>query len=72
MPGHTFTELHKLWCERDPRDEYFGTLVNTYISRGGSVSAVKRGEVYVDVGTLHGYYEAVRVLAETDFAMMTP
>jgi hypothetical protein len=24
---------------------------------------VKRGDVYVDVGTLHGYREAVRVLS---------
>ncbi|HVI78119.1 MAG TPA: sugar phosphate nucleotidyltransferase [Candidatus Acidoferrum sp.] len=70
MPGRTLAALHELWCERRPRDEYMGTLVNEYIARGGVVNGVKRGEVYVDVGTLHGYHEALRVLSETDVAVL--
>lgn len=70
MPGQTLADLHRLWSERMRRDEYLGTLVNAYIALGGNVLAVKRGEVYVDVGTLHGYHEALRVLSETDVAVL--
>lgn len=63
LSGRHFVELHELWNERSRADEYLGTLVNEYLARGGSAIGVKRGEVYVDVGTLHGYREAVRVLS---------
>ena len=63
LTGKHFAELHELWLERDRGDEYFGSLVNAYLDRGGSVLGVKRGEVYVDVGTLHGYREALKVLS---------
>ena len=63
MPGHLFSELHELWLARSQSDEYFGTLVNAYLATGGRAYGVKRGDVYVDVGTLHGYREAVRVLS---------
>lgn len=63
MSGQQFAALHRLWLERDRSDEYFGTLVNAYLAQGGRAYGVKRGDVYVDVGTLHGYREAVRVLA---------
>lgn len=63
MTGRHFVELHQLWLERDRSDEYFGTLVNAYLASGGRAYGVKRGDVYVDVGTLHGYREAVRVLS---------
>jgi dTDP-glucose pyrophosphorylase len=62
MPGSVFHELHQLWRTREPRDEYFGTLVNEYIARGGSAVGVRAGESYVDVGTLHGYREAIMLL----------
>lgn len=68
LPGRVMLELHQLWLERDGRDEYLGTLVNAYIAQGGVVSGVKRGEVYVDVGTLHGYHEALRVLSAPEVA----
>ncbi|HEU4628165.1 MAG TPA: sugar phosphate nucleotidyltransferase [Gemmatimonadaceae bacterium] len=64
MPGHVYHALHALWRERDERDEYFGTLVNAYLARGGRAVGVPAGEVYVDVGTLHGYREAIQALAE--------
>ena len=62
MPGSVFHDLHKLWLERERRDEYFGTLVNAWIAQGGSASGIRAGESYVDVGTLHGYREAIRLL----------
>ena len=33
-----------------------------HLERGGRARAVRAGEAYVDVGTLHGYREALRVL----------
>lgn len=63
MPGHCFASLHRLWLDRGRSDEYFGTLVNAYLANGGRAYGIKRGDVYVDVGTLHGYHEAVRVLS---------
>ena len=63
LTGRHFAALHRLWIERGGSDEYIGTLVNAYLANGGVATGVKRGEVYVDVGTLHGYREAVRVLS---------
>jgi hypothetical protein len=56
-------ELYDLWCERGRTDEYIGTLVNAYLAQGGSAVGVRAGEAYVDVGTLHGYREAIRLLS---------
>lgn len=64
MPGAVLHELHDLWIERDRRDEFLGTLVNVWIARGGRAWGVRAGESYVDVGTLHGYREAIRLLSE--------
>jgi glucose-1-phosphate thymidylyltransferase len=61
--GHQFAELHQLWRERHCSDEYLGTLVNAYLADGGNAFGIKRGEVYVDVGTPHGYREASRILS---------
>jgi len=63
LAGAHLSDLHRLWCQRHRQDEYIGTLVNAYIAEGGSVVGVKHGESYVDVGTLHGYREALRVLS---------
>lgn len=62
MPGYVFHELHALWKERGETDEYVGTLVNEYLARGGKARAVRAGESYLDVGTLHGYREALKAL----------
>ena len=64
LTGRHFAALHRLWIERGGSDQYLGTLVNAYLADGGVATGVKRGEVYVDVGTLHGYREAVRVLSD--------
>ena len=62
MPGAVYHELHALWLEEGRRDEYIGTLVNAWIARGGEAVGVRAGESYVDVGTLNGYREAIRLL----------
>jgi dTDP-glucose pyrophosphorylase len=62
MPGAVLRDLHKLWEERGRADEYMGTLINAYLSHGGRAVGVKAGTAYVDVGTLNGYREAMRLL----------
>jgi glucose-1-phosphate thymidylyltransferase len=68
MPGQTLRALHDLWRERDCGDEYIGTLVNAWLERGGTAKGVRAGQAYVDVGTLHGYREALRLLADQNRA----
>jgi glucose-1-phosphate thymidylyltransferase len=63
MPGSVLRELHELWSEPGRGDEYMGTLVNAYLARGGRARGIRAGEAYVDVGTLNGYREALRLLA---------
>lgn len=66
MPGYVLSELHGLWQKRNPPDEYFGTLVNAYIANGGKALGIRAGSSYVDVGTLNGYREAIKLLSEKD------
>jgi dTDP-glucose pyrophosphorylase len=63
MPGRVFRELYALWCARARQDEYMGTLVNAWLAQGGSAAGIKRGEAYVDVGTVEGYRDAIRLLS---------
>jgi glucose-1-phosphate thymidylyltransferase len=62
LPGAILHELHTVWLERNRRDEYIGTLVNAWLAGGGSALGARAGEAYVDVGTLHGYREAMNLL----------
>lgn len=62
MSGGVLRELHALWCEREQKDPYVGTLVNEYIARGGKVTATRAGDAYFDVGTVEGYRRAMRLL----------
>lgn len=62
MSGAGFRALHALWIDRGRSDEYFGTLVNAYLARGGDATGVRAGESYVDVGTLNGYRTAMTLL----------
>jgi len=64
LTGRHFADLHRLWIERERSDEYLGTLVNSYLALGGNARGVKRGDIYVDVGTLNGFREALRVLSK--------
>ena len=62
MPGRTLHALYRIWQERGCCDEYIGTLVNAYLAQGGEAWGVPAGRSYVDVGTLNGYREAMRLL----------
>ncbi|HLH40526.1 MAG TPA: sugar phosphate nucleotidyltransferase [Bryobacteraceae bacterium] len=62
LPGRVFHELHALWRQHNPRDEYLGTLVNSWLARGGRATAVRAGEIYVDVGTVNGYRQALQAI----------
>jgi dTDP-glucose pyrophosphorylase len=64
MPGSVLHDLHRLWQAREEADEYIGTLVNAYLAVGGEAVGVPAGSAYVDVGTLGGYREAMRLLAD--------
>ena len=66
LPGRVFHELHALFRERGGRDVYVGTLVNEWLARGGEARGVRAGESYVDVGTLHGYREAIQLLEKRE------
>lgn len=72
MPGHVLHDLHELWCRPERRDEYLGTLVNAWLAEGGRAVGVRAGRAYVDVGTLHGYRSAVRLLENDDALGMEP
>jgi hypothetical protein len=63
MSGAILAELHRLWLLRDRGDEYIGTLVNAWLAEGGEALGVTAGHAYVDVGTLHGYREAIQLLS---------
>jgi glucose-1-phosphate thymidylyltransferase len=62
MDGATYHALHDLWSRPGRHDEYLGTLVNAYLAAGGHAVGVRAGLAYVDVGTLHGYREAIHML----------
>ena len=66
MTGGILADLYALWCARDQRDEYVGTLVNAWLSAGGSARGVRAGRSYVDVGTVRGYREAIVLLSDDD------
>lgn len=66
MPGTVLAGLCELWNARGRRDEYFGTLVNAYLSLGGRAVGVRSGTSYVDVGTLNGYREAIELLRSAE------
>lgn len=61
--GMVLDNLFRLWERRQRRDLYLGDLVNAYLAEGGLVYGVHAGTDYVDVGTVHGYREAMRLLS---------
>ncbi|HYD39860.1 MAG TPA: nucleotidyltransferase family protein [Anaeromyxobacter sp.] len=64
LTGGILRELAALHEERGRTDEYVGNLVNVWLARGGAARGVPAGEAYVDVGTLHGYHQALELLRE--------
>jgi dTDP-glucose pyrophosphorylase len=61
-PHTVMSDLHALWLETGCQDQYIGGLVNRFLARGGQALGVRGGVSYVDVGTLHGYREALTLL----------
>lgn len=72
MDGGAFHALHELWRSPGRNDEYLGTLVNAFLAAGGTAEGVPAGLAYVDVGTLHGYREAIQMLDGQASARATP
>ncbi|HZY61886.1 MAG TPA: sugar phosphate nucleotidyltransferase [Edaphobacter sp.] len=66
MPGYILHELHDFWRRPERHDEYFGTLINAWLSEGGHATGVHAGHQYVDTGTLHGYRSAIHLLEHTE------
>jgi dTDP-glucose pyrophosphorylase len=66
LPARQLVELATLWREPGRGDVYFGTLINAWLARGGEAWATHTGTAYVDVGTLHGWRDAVRLLGHDE------
>jgi dTDP-glucose pyrophosphorylase len=64
LTGRILHDLHRLWKTRSPQDEYLGTLVNAYVANGGTALGIRLGEEYVDVGTVNGYWDAMKLLED--------
>jgi glucose-1-phosphate thymidylyltransferase len=62
--GEVLSKLHQLWCRRARKDLYVGDLVNAYLAENGVVFGIRSGTAYVDVGTLHGYRAAMKLLSK--------
>jgi glucose-1-phosphate thymidylyltransferase len=60
--GAHLHDLHQLWLTRRPRDLYIGELLNAYLAAGYPIFGRRAGRHYVDIGTLHGYREAIVLL----------
>ena len=41
-------------------------VLNAYLGEGGQAWGVRAGSAYVDVGTLYGYREAIRLLSGSE------
>ncbi|HKO59058.1 MAG TPA: sugar phosphate nucleotidyltransferase [Thermoanaerobaculia bacterium] len=63
LRASVLASLRELWLARGASDHYIGTLVNEWLAQGGRARAVRAGTAYVDVGTLHGYREAISLLS---------
>ena len=72
LPGATLHRLHALWVQRQRVDVFIGTLVNAWLAIGEEAIGVHAGESYVDVGTLHGYREAIGLLEGRHALPMRP
>jgi dTDP-glucose pyrophosphorylase len=60
--GDSFHRLKLLWEARHRGDEYLGDLLNAFIAAGNVVKGKYAGEIYMDVGTLEGYRNALDYL----------
>src|SRR5438270_3479376 len=62
--GSALHDLKLLWESRHREDEYLGYLLNAYIAAGNVVRSTYSGEIYMDVGTLGGYHQALNFLRD--------
>ena len=62
--GDAFHRLKLLWESRHRQDQYLGDLINAYIAAGNIVRSTCAGEIYMDVGTLEGYHQALNFLRD--------
>jgi len=62
--GDAFHRLKLLWESRHRQDQYLGDLLNAYIAAGNIVRSTCAGEIYMDVGTLEGYHQALNFLRD--------
>jgi len=62
--GDAFHRLKLLWESRHRQDSYLGDLLNAYIAAGNIVRSTCAGEIYMDVGTLEGYHQALNFLRD--------
>ena len=62
--GSAFHNLKLLWESRHREDEYLGHLLNAYIAAGNMVRSTRAGEIYLDVGTIEGYHQALNFLRD--------
>ena len=65
--GEAFHNLKLLWDSRHRQDQYLGHLLNAYIAAGNTVRSICAGEIYMDVGTLEGYHQALNFLRDPGF-----
>ena len=59
LPGHYLHECHRFWLEHGRRETYWGDLWNGWMEQGQKITCDQSGEIYMDVGTLEGYHEAL-------------
>jgi glucose-1-phosphate thymidylyltransferase len=71
LPGEMLHRLHAFWLRRQKQDQYLGTLVNAFLAAGGEAWGSRLGRSYVDVGTLNGYREAIRLLGNAPSVPIT-
>ena len=63
MPGHVLHELQALWQERGGATNTSARWSTPTSRKAARAVGVRAGEAYVDVGTVHGYREALSLLA---------
>lgn len=72
ISGAVLRSLYQLWCQRRCEDQYIGPLMNEFLAQGGRARGVRAGTSYIDVGTLRGYREAMRIAMASRQEELTP
>lgn len=59
LPGDKLHECRRFWLEHGGGEAYLGDLWNRWMEAGQEIRCDQAGKVYMDVGTLEGYHEAL-------------